>query len=354
MKTNRAWGRVTARPHEYLIQLRGGRIVRHGPGLSVFKWPWDSITRIPTSVQRASFVADQVTSEKVGVEVRGVAVFRVADPMLAFRMLEFGETHSMQRVTDILQDMFVGAVRRQVANMSVDACLTRRKEEIASELMREIAPVVSGAGRPDDATATGWGLVIDTIEIQDVRILSETVFENLQAPYRSDIEMKARRSTVERDREVHLRQVDSRKKTLEADLDLQRREHEADEARRLSVIQRDERVQTAELESTRRLAELEHERQLREMEQAAERTAEELEREFEGRSRRVELEGPLVERELEIERRRQTLRTDLRRLDQEVDNTISDERIKYALVTETVPAIARCLAARGGGDKMGQ
>lgn len=44
---------------------------------------------IPTSIQRLQFVADQVTQEKVGVKVTGIAVYRVAEPLIAFRMLNF-------------------------------------------------------------------------------------------------------------------------------------------------------------------------------------------------------------------------------------------------------------------------
>ena len=48
--------------------------------------------------------------------------------------------------------MFVGAARRLVANLSLQECLTRRKETIAAFLMEEIAPVVGSEGSPDDTT----------------------------------------------------------------------------------------------------------------------------------------------------------------------------------------------------------
>ncbi len=67
------WGRVSARPSEYLIKLRRGKVVAHGPGLSVWLWPGQTCTILPTSIQRASFVADQITAEKVGVAVTGIA-----------------------------------------------------------------------------------------------------------------------------------------------------------------------------------------------------------------------------------------------------------------------------------------
>lgn len=41
---------------------------------------------MPTTIQKLQLTADQVTREKVGVEVTGLAVYRIVDPLLAFRM----------------------------------------------------------------------------------------------------------------------------------------------------------------------------------------------------------------------------------------------------------------------------
>ena len=68
--------------------------------------------------------------------------------------------------------------------------------------MQEIAPVVSGSGRPDDTTDQGWGVIIDTIEIQDVKILFDAVFKHLQAPYRAEIAMRAEQAELEQQRQV--------------------------------------------------------------------------------------------------------------------------------------------------------
>src|SRR5262245_23795553 len=85
------WGFVTARPSEYLVCVRRGQIDRRrsGQGARVFKWPWDSIAIVPTTLQRIEFTADQITRETIGVMVAGVAVYRIADPELAFRVLNF-------------------------------------------------------------------------------------------------------------------------------------------------------------------------------------------------------------------------------------------------------------------------
>jgi flotillin len=199
------WGYVGAKPSEYLVCTKRGEIdrKRSGQGLRIFKWPWHAVAIVPTTLQRIEFVADQVTRERVGVEITGIAVYRIAEPELAFRVLNFtyGEAAS-EKLAATLREMFVGAARRLVANLGLEECLTRRKETIAQFLMEEIAPVVSGRGSPDDTTTCGWGVVIDTIEIQQVTIQSSQVFAHLQAPYRHEIAARAELADLERVRQV--------------------------------------------------------------------------------------------------------------------------------------------------------
>ena len=175
-KTKR-WGFITATPSEYLIHMRRGRIRRSssGQGASCFKWPWDSVAVIPTTINRLQFTADQVTREKVGLSVTGLAVYRIVEPELTFRMLNFSfSERASEKLAEVLREMFIGATRRHVANLSVEEVMTRRKEAIATELMSELAPVLAGAGRVEDTTASGWGVVLDTVEIQNLTDKRET------------------------------------------------------------------------------------------------------------------------------------------------------------------------------------
>ena len=217
------WGRVTAQPNEFLIQMRNGKVVHAGQGATCFKWPSDSVTLVPTSLAKLSFAADQVTLEKVGVEVKGLAVYRIAEPMVAYKMIDLDRT----ALTDVLREMFVGATRRIVAGLSLDECITHRKDRVASELMKEIAPILAGEGAPSDTNAAGWGVVLDTIEIQDVRVLSQEVFARLQAPFREKLALEA---LIAETRVAEQRaRVDAEKQ--EADLARQRRKAEADRER---------------------------------------------------------------------------------------------------------------------------
>jgi hypothetical protein len=207
-KTKR-WGRVSAKPSEYLVHVRRGQVTSSsGQGASCFKWPGDSVAVIPTSLQQLRFRADQVTIERIGVEVTGLAVYRIADPLIAYRVLNFSyPERAQEKLEETLTSMFIGAARRIIATLTVDDCLQRRKAMLGEELLSEVAPVVGGAGSPDDIAVRGWGVVLDTIEIQEVRVLSETVFRAMQAPYRTSLERRAREAKAEADKEITTREA---------------------------------------------------------------------------------------------------------------------------------------------------
>ena len=214
----KTWGFITAKPSEYLIHMRRGRVLRSsGQGATCFKWPWDSVAVIPTTIARLQFHADQVTREKVGVEITGLAVYRIVDPQTAYMMLNFsyGE-RATEKLQSILNEMFVGSVRRIVAGMAVEDCFTKRKEGLAEEILREIAPIVSGRGRANDTTNKGWGVVIDTIEIQDVRVLSAAVFENMQALFRNELSLRARTAALETVKAIAEKETTNQRQITEA------------------------------------------------------------------------------------------------------------------------------------------
>lgn len=317
------WGRVTAQANEFLIHMRAGRVVRAGQGLSCFKWPGDSVAIVPTSIAKLVFSADQVTVEKVGVEVRGLAVYRIADPLLAYRMMDFDRAS----LTDILREMFVGATRRIVASLTLDACITHRKDQIASALMREIAPILAGEGTgvvPDeagvgDSNAAGWGVVLDTIEIQDVRVLSHEVFARLQSPYREKLALDALLA-------------ESRVGEERARLDAERR-RAAEQARRDLMAEEETR-----LAAERRRAE---ETRKHEDDLAAQR----LEAELARARRRAEADRERAEIELAARREAGETEALLIRQSRAAHEDLTDARLREILITETMPELARAFRA---------
>ena len=250
------WGWISAKPSEFLIRMRGGNVVSAGQGATVFKWPWDSMAIVPTTVQRLHFVADQITQEKVGVKVTGIAVYRIAEPLIASRMLNFSfPERAQEKLAEMMEEMCVGASRRLIANLTVEQCLTQRKEALSVELVREIAPVVSGEGRLEDETDRGWGVVVDTIEIQDVRVLSGQVFSNMQARFRLSQEQVAREAELSKERAVRSDETATEREVelikVSATTEIRRQKQAADESARLEKLASDAKVAEASLAQER-------------------------------------------------------------------------------------------------------
>lgn len=398
----KSWGFVTAKPSEYLIHMRRGRILRRstGQGGSCFKWPWDSVAIIPTSINRMQFTTDQVTLEKVGVQVTGLAVYRIVDPEITFRMLNFSfSERATEKLADILREMFVGATRRHVANLTVEQVITRRKDAIAGELMAELAPLMRGHGQTEDTTPMGWGVVLDTVEIQDVRVLSDAVFRDMQAEFRAKLALRARTAELDNAQEVAAREAasaraieeaklsaenatrqlraqtetrsteielaeESRREALRARVrqeglvrgqdertaqlrlhaELEGQRASQDEEARLAALAREQRIAQAE----RELIDTRHENAMRAL---AVETAEE-----QGRARveaeRREAESLALEvirrRDLALERQASEVQAAHLRDQRAVENTISDERIRMALVEQALPAMAQAFAQQFG------
>ncbi len=250
-KTKR-WGFVTAKPSEFLVHCRRGKVLdTSGQGATCFKWPWDSVAVVPTSFQKVGFVADQITLERVGVGITGLAVYRIAEPLLAYRVLNFSyPERAQEKLEETLTEMLMGATRRLVANLTVDECLQKRKAALADELLRELAPVLGGAGRPDDSTDRGWGVVLDTVEIQEVRVLSGRVFDAMQAPFRAALERQSREARAESEKRGALAEAAARREVHEATI-----EAEASvRARQAEVALREEEARAREAQRRIELA----------------------------------------------------------------------------------------------------
>lgn len=345
------WGFVTAKPSEFLIHMRRGKLLKRssGQGASCFKRPWDSVAIIPTSINRLQFAADQVTREKVGVEVLGLAVFRIVSPLITYRMLNFSFTErASEKLEEILQEMFVGATRRLVANLTVEEVLTRRKDALAGELMAEIAPIVQGSGRPEDANPQGWGVVLDTIEIQDVRVLSERVFSNMQAEFRAELQHRSRAAQLEAEKAIALREASNAREEQLARLrvaeELNREKIQQQERARMAHFERQQREAQAERSVMQAL----HENQLAEAQLQAEREREVLASRIAREAEDNEAKAQIQLRKVELERSRGQMQNDLLQARRIIENSISDDRIRLELVQKSLPAIAQAFAQKFG------
>ena len=81
---------VKVQPTTYLMQYRGGQVVRAGAGLSFFYFaPTSSLVAIPVASREAPFIFHNVTSDFQTLTVQGQVAYRVVDPVKASSMLNF-------------------------------------------------------------------------------------------------------------------------------------------------------------------------------------------------------------------------------------------------------------------------
>lgn len=83
-------GFVKTQPTTYLMQFRGGKVVREGAGLSFFYYaPTSSLVAVPVGSKDQGFIFEQVTADFQTVTVQGQVAYRVAEPRKLASMLNF-------------------------------------------------------------------------------------------------------------------------------------------------------------------------------------------------------------------------------------------------------------------------
>lgn len=70
-------------------------------------------------------------------------------------------------------------VRHKIANSTIDDIMTKR-EEMRKDMRKELNQMLNG-----------WGVWVESVEITEVRILSKTLFENMQIEFRENQRNKA-------------------------------------------------------------------------------------------------------------------------------------------------------------------
>lgn len=137
---------VKALPTTYLMQVRGGRVVRAGAGLSmVYYGPTSSLVAVPVASREAPFIFQQVTADFQSLTVQGQVAYRVSDPAKASSMLNFalrpdGKTYESddpeklpQRVLAVVEVL----IQQDVQAMSLKEAL-RASDKISSSLARRL------------------------------------------------------------------------------------------------------------------------------------------------------------------------------------------------------------------------
>lgn len=143
----------------------------------------------------------QVTKEMQGIEVMSMIEWTVDRdfPLKAYKNLDLA-SGSFRVANDTLSCMTSAIVRNQIANSTIDHIIKNR-QEIREKVLDEMSEVVKG-----------WGVHLATVEVIDVKILSSSLFKDMQAKFREENQKKATLERLVVQNTLYFEQLD---KTLE-------------------------------------------------------------------------------------------------------------------------------------------
>jgi regulator of protease activity HflC (stomatin/prohibitin superfamily) len=88
-------------PTTYVMQYRGGNVVRQGGGLSFFYFaPMATIVQMPVASTDVPFVFNEISADFQEATIQGQLTYRITDPMKTAAMLDFSLTSAGQYQSD--------------------------------------------------------------------------------------------------------------------------------------------------------------------------------------------------------------------------------------------------------------
>lgn len=205
---------VKADPTTYLMQMKHGKVVRSGVGLSLFYYaPTTSLVAVPTSSQVIPYIFELVTADFQSVTVQGNLSFRINDPQQTASMLNFTlhpngkryvseDPHNFRTRIEHIMEVLV----QQVVNSRDLYCALQNAQSMAKQVEE---------GLTEQTEIQALGLEILSFSIAAVKPLPETS-RALEAAVREQILKAAddaiyirRHAAVENERAIKESELDT-------------------------------------------------------------------------------------------------------------------------------------------------
>lgn len=246
---------VVAQPDEWLLCIRNGKLVKAGVGISLWRWPGDVVARFTSTVQRVSFSVGALSSDRLRLSIEGFVLWSVSSqgdgPFRAFQKLGLVNLDALprdQRVRKHLlttpqhhafQQLLASAVQRLTTPMPLDDLLLRQDELVAA-LRKHLT-----------ALETQMGILVDQIEISQVRPADEAILRQLSARVEERLREEAEHAQLEAGERTQSRSIESESRIARERADARKQELEQEKAICLSQIEHEHEVKQREREIER-------------------------------------------------------------------------------------------------------
>jgi hypothetical protein len=198
---------IKVQPTTYLLQYRGGKIVREGVGLSFFYYsPTTSLVAVPVASTDSPFIFQETTADFQSVTIQGQVIYRVSEPkrlsaLLNYTLARDGETY-VSEDPDKLPERVI-----HVVNVLARAELQRLPLREAIRASDELVKAVK-VGLSASAEINSLGLEVLGLSILAIKPTPETA-RALEAETREKLFREAdeavyarRNSAVEQERAI--------------------------------------------------------------------------------------------------------------------------------------------------------
>lgn len=237
---------VKAQPTTYVMQFRGGRVVREGSGLSFYYYgPTSSIVAVPVASKDQDFIFEQVTADYQSVTVQGQVTYRIGAPHKLAGMLNYALTPDgrgyasddpeklSQRVVNALEvlsktvvkDLALKDALRSAGTLGDEVLAGLRRHPDIESLGLDILAVAIVAIKPTPETSRA--LEAEAREAI-LKAADDAVFLRRNAAVEN--ERAIRESELDTDIAVEQKKRQIRETQIEADASIQRRKRELKQA----------------------------------------------------------------------------------------------------------------------------
>jgi flotillin len=319
-----------ALPNEYLVVI-GKKNIKPVLGGKKFRW-FNKFIHVPASVQRLQFSTDNANIDYQGIEIKGYASWRINPdhPEKSMATLDFfNETDPMFKTGEELKTICIEAVRHTIANMTIDDAL-KKKDDIAQSLFVQLKTI-------EDK----WGIIFDQVGIEQVRVMSGKLFQDLQSDFRSKLRLSASKSQLQTDREIARMNNQTHEQNMQEKL-------ETDQKLEMIRIENNTRLKQKELLEEAGIAE--QKRKYKESAYRSEMTfkmeQEEKENDFAVLKNNLKislnkLESQLLETSLALEGVKSEIsrkQLDIKELEKKLEQSFSDDKLKMEFL-QTLPKL---------------
>ncbi|MBB3207247.1 regulator of protease activity HflC (stomatin/prohibitin superfamily) [Rhodopirellula rubra] len=221
-------------PTTYLMRFRNGQIRRHGAGISMFYWTFNSIiVRVNLASEDLPFVFEQQTSDFQDVTIQGNMTYRVADPQQLAKKLDFSidaRGRYQSDDPDSIRDRLVRMLQVEANEFSRQRSITEMLTA-GPDLTDRLQTFASKATIPRDL-----GLEIESVVLLQIKPTPE-MESALQAETREATLQKAdlavherRKSAIAAEQEIRERELQNERITQEKQREVREAELAADVA----------------------------------------------------------------------------------------------------------------------------